>query len=114
MHVCCHRGIHQGRIKQLSKTISVPDYVEVLPASPRDLLRSHPEVANMLFDAENLPVPSPLNQTLVAQVRAMMVLRGGNLQPKIFSTQAGMAAPMNSFAPMLQGPCKYVQGASKE
>jgi len=70
--------ILEVRIKQLAvKKNAPPVYIELLPPSPRDLLRDYPEIASRLFNAQQLPVTSPLNQTAIDAIRARINMRGG-------------------------------------
>ena len=85
-------------MKQLVNKQMPEPYIEVLPTTPRLLLRDYPEVAKLVFSADNLPVPSPLNATAIHMVRSKIHTRGG-------TTRAH--APGNPMEAM-QGPCLYI------
>ena len=73
-----HILILEARIKQLAvKKNAPPVYIELLPSSPRVLLRDYPEIANRLFNAQQLPVISPLNHTAIDAIRGRINMRGG-------------------------------------
>ena len=74
----CAPPLHmQARVKTLAKNCKVDDYIEILPASPATLLRSFPRVAHGAFDANNLPVTSPLNGASVDFLASKITIRGG-------------------------------------
>ena len=81
--LCAHvRPIHsvQARVKQLADAnkgkMAPEDYITTLPASPTELLASHPHVAKKLFDSNNLPVQShPIPTDIAYFVRGRIKLR---------------------------------------
>ena len=81
--LCAHvRPIHsvQARVKQLADAnkgkMAPEDYITTLPASPTELLASHPHVAKKLFDRNNLPVQShPIPTDIAYFVRGRIKLR---------------------------------------
>ena len=69
--------ICKARIKQLI-TARMPDiYIRTLPASPVQLLRDWPDVAQKVFSAAAPPVSSPFNEAAIRMVRSKIVMRGG-------------------------------------
>jgi len=73
-----HILILEARIKQLAvKKNAPPVYIELLPSSPRVLLRDYPEIANRLFNAQQLPVISPLNHSAIDAIKGRINMRGG-------------------------------------
>ena len=64
------------RIKQLSKHAVLDDYIDVLPASAAQLLRSYPRTASRHFDNnEHLPVSSPFNAHALSLMRSRIKCR---------------------------------------
>ena len=70
----------QARVKQLADgnkgKMAPEDYITTLPTSPTELLASHPQVANKLFDKGNLPVQShPIPSDIAMAIRGRIKLR---------------------------------------
>ena len=72
--------IPQTRIKQLAgKSNLSEEYIDVLPAVPRDLLTAHPDLALAVFSAEHPPVSCPLHMQDISVARSKILMRGGSL-----------------------------------
>jgi hypothetical protein len=93
----------QARLKQLAQSQKLPEgmpFIELLPATPLQLLRQYPQIAGRVFSEKNLPVTSPLNVHAVAFVRGRMSLRGPGASAAISNSSQGVT---------MQGqPCMHV------
>ena len=90
------RYVCQARVKALAKSSKVEDYIVTLPSSPAMLLSTFPRIARVAFDAENLPMASPINSTLVDFLESKITMRGGFLKrPPLSLTQQPNQPQMN-------------------
>ena len=79
----------QTRIKQLAGKSNLSDeYIDVLPAVPRDLLTAHPDLALAVFSAEHPPVICPLNVHDIALARSKINMRGSLMRNSIHVVSA--------------------------
>ena len=53
--------------------------LEVLPPTPRDLLRANRNLAQKVFSAQRLPVSCPLSKHVILLARSKIKMRGGSL-----------------------------------
>jgi hypothetical protein len=68
--------IYQAAIKKLAVKVIDDNFLQVLPPTPRDLLRLRPDIARSVYSAARLPMSSPLDQIVVGIVRSRINLRG--------------------------------------
>ena len=72
--------IPQARIKLMAGKRAVSEQlIEVLPPTPKDLLRTNPDLAKDVFSAQRLPVTCPLSAHVILLARGKIKMRGGSL-----------------------------------
>ena len=86
------QAVYEGiktRMKQLYRKEPVV-FIQVLPATPAELVRQYRDFALTLFSREQPPVSCPLNSVMVEAVRSRISMRGSKAAKTVTMAMTGV------------------------